>query len=139
MWMKCSPHRMEDETQHVIKQQQLQQQSTQLCIDVKLPVKETMRAGKQELVVACATQKMAQLEESSELCICKIGVQSPADKEMEETIPEIVNVQQQQPQKQQQSNKSELCTGCVDKKLLSHSYSLVNLPTCSTVEKTFNI
>ena len=103
-----------------------------------------MRAGKQELVAA--TEKMAQLEESSELCICKIGVQSSAGKEMEETIPEMVNVQQQpqkqqqQPQKQQQqqSTKSELCTGCVDKKLLSHSYSPVNLPTSSTVEKTFN-
>ena len=134
MWMKCSHHRMGDETQHVIKQQQ---QSTQLCIDVKLPVKEKMRAGKQELVVA--TWRMAQLEESSELCICKIGVQSPADKEMEETIPEMVNVQQQLQKQQQQSNKSDLCTGCVDRKLLSHSYSPVNLPTSSTVERTFNI
>ena len=136
MWMKCSHHRMGDETQHVIKQQQLQQQSTQLCIDVKLPVKEKMRAGKQELIAA--TEKMAQLEESSELCICKIGVQSSAGKEMEETIPEMVNVQPQKQQQQQQSTKSELCIGCVDKKLLSHSYSPVNLPTSSTVEKTFN-
>ena len=120
-------HRMEDETQHVIKQQQQQQQQqstgdkTVLCNGIKLPVKERMGAGKQELVVD--THKMAQLEESSELCICKIA---PADKEMEAAIPEMVNAPQQQ---QQQLDKSELCTGCVDTIVAPFGISLVKLPT----------
>ena len=128
-WPHCSYayHRMEDETQHVIKQQQQQQQSTEdktvLCNGIKLPVKEKMGAGKRELVVD--THKMAQLEESSELCICMIA---PADKEMEEAIPEMVNTPHQQ-QQQQQLDKSELCTGCVDMIVAPFGISLVKLPT----------
>ena len=121
-WPHCSYvyHRMEDDTQHVIKQQQQQQQSTE--DKTKLPVKEKTRAGKQEFVVT--TQKMAQLEERSELCICKI---TPADKEMEEAIPEMVNTPP--PQQQQQLDKSELCTGCVDMTVAPFGISLVKLPT----------
>ena len=53
--------------------QAVTQDKPELCISVKLPTKKELGDTKQELVVA--TNKIAQLEENSELCIRKIDIQ----------------------------------------------------------------
>ena len=52
----------------------------ELCISVKLPTDIELGDIKQELVVA--TNKIAQLEEKSELCVRVIGIRLPTYEEL---------------------------------------------------------
>jgi len=90
-------------------QQQSTEDKTELCIGVQPADNHKMRGSKQELVITI--QKMIEIEDRSEFCICKI-VQVD-----EESISEMTDTSQQQQQQQEQSDKkeeaTEFCIGVV--------------------------
>ena len=94
---------MGDITQDAVPLQQSTEDKPVLCIGVKLPINKTFGASRQELVAN--TNKMAKIEEKSEICVINIGVKLPADDD--EMKFEMTN----DPQPIQIENNSELCTG----------------------------
>jgi len=112
---------MENITQDVIPlQQQSGEDKLELYISNKPTSNENTKASKLELVVTI--HKIAQLAEKSQLCVSMI-ILTNKDAYERETVPNS-------PQ-QQQSKKSDLCTGCIGMKLpatIVAGMTLVKLP-----------